>query len=146
MDNQEVEKPSKRRRTRKANMWAKAAGEYYRSHKNDPNIKEFRDVLKSPDFKKYYLSKYGKGKSSQSSSTRSNKKLSKNQKKHMGEEIKNEEPEMDKMESGKMENEEMESVKMENEEPEMEKVKIEKKIKNRKAMKEIVNGGNFIKK
>jgi hypothetical protein len=53
------------RRTRKANMWAKAAGEYYRSHKNDPKIREFSDVLKSPDFKKYYLSKYGKGKGSQ---------------------------------------------------------------------------------
>jgi hypothetical protein len=42
-------------------MWAKAAGEYYRSHKNDPKINSFSDVLKSPDFKAYYNSKYGKG-------------------------------------------------------------------------------------
>jgi hypothetical protein len=50
------------RRSRKVNMWAKAAGEYYHSHKNDPKIKEFSDVLKSPDFKAYYRSKYGHGK------------------------------------------------------------------------------------
>lgn len=49
------------RRSRKPSMWAKAAGEYYRSHKNDPKIKSFSDVLKSPDFKAYYASKYGKG-------------------------------------------------------------------------------------
>ena len=48
------------RRTRRVNAWAKAAGEYYRSHKNDPDIKEFSDVLKSPKFKAYYQSKYGK--------------------------------------------------------------------------------------
>jgi hypothetical protein len=47
------------RRTRRVNAWAKAAGEYYRSHKNDPDIKEFSDVLKSPKFKAYYQSKYG---------------------------------------------------------------------------------------
>ena len=50
------------RRSRRINTWAKSAGEYYRSHKNDPKIKEFSDVLKSPDFKAYYRSKYGKGK------------------------------------------------------------------------------------
>jgi len=76
------------RRTRKANMWAKAAGEYYRSHKNDPKIKEFRDVLKSPDFKKYYLSKYGKG--SQKKFTRSNTKTSKYQKGEPEEEVQEE--------------------------------------------------------
>ena len=48
------------RHTRKVNAWAKAAGEYYRAHKNDPDISEFRDVLKSPKFKSYYQSKYGK--------------------------------------------------------------------------------------
>jgi len=76
------------RRTRKANMWAKAAGEYYRSHKNDPKIKEFRDVLKSPDFKKYYLSKYGKG--SKQKFTRSNKTTSKYQKGEPEEEVQEE--------------------------------------------------------
>ena len=67
------------RRTRKVNMWAKAAGEYYRSHKNDPKIKEFSDVLKSPDFKNYYMSKYGKGKSrfTKKNHTRNNKKFPK---------------------------------------------------------------------
>ena len=49
------------KRSRKPSMWAKAAGEYYRSHKNDPKINSFSDVLKSPDFKAYYASKYGKG-------------------------------------------------------------------------------------
>jgi len=84
------------RRTRKANMWAKAAGEYYRSHKNDPKIKEFRDVLKSPDFKKYYLSKYGKGskgsqtKFSKKNLTRKQKKFSKYQKGESEEEIQEE--------------------------------------------------------
>jgi hypothetical protein len=48
------------KRTRRVNAWAKAAGEYYRSHKNDPDIQEFSDVLKSPKFKAYYQSKYGK--------------------------------------------------------------------------------------
>ena len=48
------------RRTRRVNAWAKAAGEYYRSHKNDPDIQDFSDVLKSPKFKAYYQSKYGK--------------------------------------------------------------------------------------
>ena len=48
------------RRTRRVNAWAKAAGEYYRAHKKDPEIKEFSDVLKSPKFKAYYHSKYGK--------------------------------------------------------------------------------------
>jgi hypothetical protein len=83
------------RRTRKANMWAKAAGEYYRSHKNDPNIKEFSDVLKSPDFKKYYLSKYGKGnkKVSQNKFTRRQKKFSKYQKREPEEEIQEDEKE-----------------------------------------------------
>jgi hypothetical protein len=57
------------RRTRRVNAWAKAAGEYYRSHKNDPDIREFSDVLKSPKFKAYYQSKYGK-KSSRPASTR----------------------------------------------------------------------------
>jgi len=60
MENNQIKKGG--RRSRRVNMWAKAAGEYYHSHKNDPNIKEFRDVLKSPDFKAYYHSKYGKGK------------------------------------------------------------------------------------
>jgi hypothetical protein len=83
------------RRTRKANMWAKAAGEYYRSHKNDPNIKEFSDVLKSPDFKKYYLSKYGKGnkKGSQTKFTRRQKKSFKYQKREPEEEIQEDEKE-----------------------------------------------------
>jgi hypothetical protein len=68
------------RRTRKANMWAKAAGEYYRSHKNDPKIKEFSDVLKSPNFKNYYMTKYGKGKG-----TRFSRKVSKYQREPMEE-------------------------------------------------------------
>ena len=60
----EQQQPLKKggRRSRRVNMWAKAAGEYYHSHKNDPKIKEFSDVLKSPDFKAYYQSKYGHGK------------------------------------------------------------------------------------
>ena len=48
------------RRTRRVNAWAKAAGEYYRSHKNDSDIQAFSDVLKSPKFKAYYDSKYKK--------------------------------------------------------------------------------------
>ena len=56
----------KQHRTRRVNTWAKAAGEYYRSHKNDPDIEEFSDVLKSPKFKEYYNSKYGKNVSSKS--------------------------------------------------------------------------------
>ena len=50
------------RRTRRVNAWAKAAGQYYREHKDDADIKEFSDVLKSPKFKAYYHSKYGKKK------------------------------------------------------------------------------------
>jgi hypothetical protein len=50
------------RRTRRVNAWAKAAGQYYSEHKNDADIKEFSDVLKSPKFKAYYHSKYGKKK------------------------------------------------------------------------------------
>ena len=62
------------RRSRRVNMWAKAAGEYYHSHKNDPKIKEFSDVLKSPDFKAYYQSKYGHGKNtSKNRNTQRNK-------------------------------------------------------------------------
>ena len=63
-DLQQQQQPLKTggRRSRRVNMWAKAAGEYYHSHKNDPKIKEFSDVLKSSDFKAYYQSKYGHGK------------------------------------------------------------------------------------
>ena len=50
------------RRTRRVNAWAKAAGQYYRDHKDDADIKDFSDVLKSPKFKAYYHSKYGKKK------------------------------------------------------------------------------------
>ena len=63
------------RRTRRVNAWAKAAGEYYRSHKNDPNIQEFSDVLKSPDFKEYYQAKYGKKSSRASTRKASFKKF-----------------------------------------------------------------------
>ena len=49
----------RRRKTRKSNSWAKAAGEYYRAHKNEVN--SFSDVLKSRDFRAFYNKKY-KGK------------------------------------------------------------------------------------
>ena len=110
------------RRTRKANMWAKAAGEYYRSHKNDPKIKEFSDVLKSPDFKKYYLSKYkGKGKGSQTKFTRKQKKFSKYQKG---------EPEEEIQEEGQEENKNEDMIE-ENSEP----MKMSKKRKGKKSLK-----------
>jgi hypothetical protein len=101
------------RRTRKANMWAKAAGEYYRSHKNDPKIREFSDVLKSPDFKKYYLSKYGKGKGSQIKNskknfTRRNKKISKKPEYEQPEEGQ----EIEEGKEGEKDNEEYEWVKV----------------------------------
>lgn len=44
---------------RKMNLWAKAAGEYYRAHEKEVN--SFSDVLKSPEFKEYYRTKYVKG-------------------------------------------------------------------------------------
>jgi hypothetical protein len=47
----------KSRKSRKPNMWAKAAGEYYRAHSE---ITDFSEVLKSPKFKEYYRNKYGK--------------------------------------------------------------------------------------
>ena len=49
---------------RKMNNWAKAAGEYYRAHKGD--FESFSEVLKSPEFRKYYNEKYGKNKSMKS--------------------------------------------------------------------------------
>jgi flagellar basal body L-ring protein FlgH len=45
---------------RKASMWAKAAGEYYRKNKGKNGITLFSDVLKSSDFKREYNAKYGK--------------------------------------------------------------------------------------
>jgi hypothetical protein len=45
---------------RKASMWAKAAGEYYRKNKGRNGIESFSDVLKSSDFKAAYYAKYGK--------------------------------------------------------------------------------------
>lgn len=45
---------------RKASMWAKAAGEYYRKNKGKNGIESFSDVLKSADFKAEYYAKYGK--------------------------------------------------------------------------------------
>jgi hypothetical protein len=45
---------------RKASMWAKAAGEYYRKNKGKNGIESFSDVLKSSDFKAEYHAKYGK--------------------------------------------------------------------------------------
>jgi len=110
------------RRTRKANMWAKAAGEYYRSHKNDPKIKEFSDVLKSPDFKKYYLSKYGKGKGMAGSQTKFSKKnFSRKQKK------------FSKYQKGEPEEESQEDNNMEEEKHEdYEWVKVPKKGKKAK--------------
>ena len=45
---------------RKASMWAKAAGEYYRKNKGKNGIESFSDVLKSSDFKSEYYAKYGK--------------------------------------------------------------------------------------
>lgn len=39
------------------NMWAKAAGEFYR--KNKAKYASFSDVLKSPELKVYYKEKYG---------------------------------------------------------------------------------------
>jgi hypothetical protein len=45
---------------RKASMWAKAAGEYYRKNKGKNGIESFSDVLKSPKFKQEYYAKYGK--------------------------------------------------------------------------------------
>jgi len=46
----------KSRRTRKLNTWAKAAGEYYREHKDE--FKSFSEVLSSPKLKEYYDAKY----------------------------------------------------------------------------------------
>lgn len=45
---------------RKASMWAKAAGEYYRKNKGKNGIESFMDVLKSSDFKRQYHAKHGK--------------------------------------------------------------------------------------
>jgi hypothetical protein len=45
---------------RKASVWAKAAGEYFRKNKGKNGIESFSDVLKSNDFKKEYYAKYGK--------------------------------------------------------------------------------------
>jgi hypothetical protein len=45
---------------RKASMWAKAAGEYYRKNKGKNGIESFSDVLKSVEFKQEYYAKYGK--------------------------------------------------------------------------------------
>ena len=45
-------KRKSKKRGRKTNLWAKAAGEYYREHINE--VKSFSDVLKSPKFKEYY--------------------------------------------------------------------------------------------
>jgi hypothetical protein len=45
---------------RKASMWAKAAGEYYRKNKGKNGIESFSDVLESPEFKSEYYAKYGK--------------------------------------------------------------------------------------
>jgi hypothetical protein len=45
---------------RKANMWAKAAGEYYRKNKGKNGIESFMDVLESSDFKRQYHAKHGK--------------------------------------------------------------------------------------
>jgi hypothetical protein len=46
----------KGRRTRKLNTWAKAAGEYYREHKDE--FKSFSEVLSSPKLREYYNAKY----------------------------------------------------------------------------------------
>jgi len=46
----------KTKKARKSNSWAKAAGEYYRAHKNEVN--SFSDVLKSADFRAFYNKKY----------------------------------------------------------------------------------------
>jgi hypothetical protein len=46
----------KARRTRKLNTWAKAAGEYYREHKDEFN--SFSEVLSSPKLREYYNAKY----------------------------------------------------------------------------------------
>lgn len=46
----------KARRTRKLNTWAKAAGEYYRAHKDEFN--SFSEVLSSPKLREYYDAKY----------------------------------------------------------------------------------------
>ena len=46
----------KGRRTRKLNTWAKAAGEYYREHKDE--YESFSEVLSSPKLKEYYNAKY----------------------------------------------------------------------------------------
>ena len=88
------------RRTRRVNAWAKAAGEYYRSHKNDSDIQDFSDVLKSPKFKAYYQSKYGKKSSRPSfNSTRKSRgqtrrlnKYVENEEKEEKEDIEEEEP------------------------------------------------------
>jgi hypothetical protein len=45
---------------RKASMWAKEAGEYYRKNVGKNGIESFTDVLKSSDFKKEYYAKNGK--------------------------------------------------------------------------------------
>lgn len=45
---------------RKASMWAKEAGEYYRKNVGKNGIESFTDVLKSSDFKKQYYAKNGK--------------------------------------------------------------------------------------
>lgn len=52
-------KTNKRRTAKKINSWAKCAGEYYRSHKNE--FSSFAEVLKSPKFKQFYKNKMSGG-------------------------------------------------------------------------------------
>jgi hypothetical protein len=98
-----------RKRSGRGNAWSKAAGEYWRAHKNDSDIEKFSDVLKSPKFRAYYNSKYGDGKSSAGL---------KKSKKNM-----------------KMDMEETETEKEEIEEDEMEE-KMKPKRRNRKSRKQ----------
>ena len=58
------------------NLWAKAAGEFWRKNEGKNGINKFSDVLKSDEFKSYYASKYGsvKSNSSKKSKSKSNSK------------------------------------------------------------------------
>jgi hypothetical protein len=127
------------RHTRKVNAWAKAAGEYYRAHKNDPDISEFRDVLKSPKFKSYYQSKYGKFSKKTTNmrfgkfnKNRTMKKMDNEEEKEMEEE---DEKEMEEKEEEEKEEDEKEMEEKEEEEYEEKKPKG-KKMAKKMAKKE----------
>jgi hypothetical protein len=150
---EEVPLKSKRtRRARKVNNWAKAAGEYYRLHKNDDDIEKFSDVLKSPKFKEYYESKYGKGKKTvtftESGEEVVSKKATKRMKKGKWNKTKRgnkkvQEEELDEIdESPKEEDKEfMDEKDSAEEEDKMESLEEERENRRRQVKNDYFNGG-----